>query len=112
MCVWMQSLVCVDRHREPRTEPVCLHRRTEPHTEPVCVDRRAEPQPHTILPLPSTGWQRPIGCLIFTDYSPQKCPMISGSFAETDLQLIRQVSYGKDALDASSLQVIFRKRAL
>jgi len=34
-----------------------------------------------------TGWQRPIGCLIFVGHSPPKSPMISGSFAKNDLQL-------------------------
>jgi len=35
----------------------------------------------------STGWRRRVGCLIFIGHYPQKNPIISGSFAEHDLQL-------------------------
>ena len=40
-----------------------------------------------MIALCNTGWRRPIGCLIFIGHLTQKSPIISGSFAENDLQL-------------------------
>ena len=40
----------------------------------------------------STGWRRPMGCLIFIGHFWQKSPIIIGSCAKNDLQL--RASYG------------------
>jgi len=39
------------------------------------------------------GWRRPIGCLICRRYCPQKSPMISGSLAKRDLELMASYAF-------------------
>ena len=41
---------------------------------------------HDAIRLRVTGWRRVIGCLTFIGRFPQKCPIISGSFAGNNVQ--------------------------
>ena len=54
--------------------------------------------------MSSTGWGRVIGCLFFIGHFPQKSPIISGSFAQNDLQ---RTSYG-----SSPSCIVFWERAV
>jgi len=56
-------------------------------------------EPNTLILIKThfaTGWQRPIGCLIFIGHFPEKSPILSGSFAKHDLQL--EASYESSPL--------------
>jgi len=55
------------------------------------------------VPWIDTGWQRPIGYLIFTGHFLPKKPRISGSFAENELQL--KASCASTSLCTSSMRV-------
>ena len=49
-----------------------------------CADVSTDPV--HVLWCMCTRWRRPIACLSFISHSPQKSPIISGSFAERDLR--------------------------
>jgi len=52
-----------------------------------------------------TGWRRRIGCLVFVSHVPQKSPIISGFFAERDLQLKASYAFSPCCIMHCSLWV-------
>jgi len=73
-------------------QQAATHCNTLQHTATYCRRMRIDARYIFVQNTIATEWQRPIGCLICMGHFPQKSPVISGSFAETDLQL--KASYG------------------
>jgi len=61
--------------------------------------------------LCTTGWQKPVGCLIFTGHFPEKAPRISGSFVERDVQL-KAFLYLRHPVIVSVCSLLSRYRSL
>ena len=93
-CMWVESIyivlvcscVCIGCIYIARVRVWCVRMRKKARTR-VC-----EPACFGICFL-CTGWQRPTGCLIFTDHFPQKTRIISGSFAENTCNLRHTVHF-------------------
>jgi len=85
VCVCVQMYVCICVCGFPHSKYNCKYSRLLGF---VCVSVSVNFYLCLLLPVSAsaTGWRRPIGCLIFIGHFLQKRPMISGSFAERDLQ--------------------------
>jgi len=84
-CNTLQHTLCVSTRRDcPRCR--CLYNcKTLQHSATQC-NTHISSQLARSTQNGDSWWRRVIGCLIFTGHFPRKSPIISGSFAENDLQ--------------------------